>query len=160
MRIPKLIQFFQCRNCSFNGQLKNPAAICIPHNGLYPVLWTNFRLFSVCNSRRNDLVLPTVPAPEPLKVLGMKVKVDSTLKGSEFRLEPRRGIVPASEVAKVRKSLEIRLIMKTFQQERIAEANRTRRTKFAHSEHFKQRQPTTARKLWNPQAKVEEEENA
>jgi hypothetical protein len=52
---------------------------------------------------------------------------------------------------------------RTMREERIAELNRKRRTQFAHAEHFKQRQPTTARKLWNPQAKPvkeKDEENA
>jgi len=42
---------------------------------------------------------------------------------------------------------------------KIRTQNTTRKTKFSNAEHFKQRQPTTARKLWNPQAKLEEEEN-
>lgn len=54
-------------------------------------------------------------------------------------------------------------LIKDLRTQRIADANRTRRTKFAHAEHFKRRQPTTARKLWNPQAQPktekEEEEN-
>jgi hypothetical protein len=37
--------------------------------------------------------------------------------------------------------------------------NMNRRTKFAHSEHFKRRQPTIARMLWKPDAKLEEESN-
>jgi len=63
----------------------------------------------------------------------------------ELRPEPRRGIIRSSEVFKARKLLEIK------------KANRKRRKTFSYGEHFKQRQPTTARKLWNPNAKLEED---
>lgn len=57
-------------------------------------------------------------------------------------------------------------LIKDLRNKRIAYINRNRHTKFAHAEHFKRRQPTTARKLWNPQAQPktekqqEEEENS
>jgi hypothetical protein len=35
---------------------------------------------------------------------------------------------------------------------------RNRESTYAHAKHFKRRQPTTARKLWNPRAHPEEEE--
>ena len=60
--------------------------------------------------------------------------------------EPRKGIVPAHEVEKVFKQLEIR------------HKNATRRTEFSNAKHFKRRQPTTARMLWKPDAKLEEED--
>jgi hypothetical protein len=47
-------------------------------------------------------------------------------------------------------------IRKDIEAARIRELNRNRQTKFAHSEHFKRRQPTTARKLWKPGKKPEE----
>ena len=43
------------------------------------------------------------------------------------------------------------------EQIRIAEVNRARRTKFSNAEFFKRRQPTTARMLWKPNAKIEED---
>jgi hypothetical protein len=50
-------------------------------------------------------------------------------------------------------------MLKDLETQRIAEINRNRRTKFSNAEHFKRRQPTTARMLWKPNAKLEEEEN-
>ena len=35
---------------------------------------------------------------------------------------------------------------------------RNRESTYANAKHFKRRQPTTARKLWNPRARPEEEE--
>ena len=54
----------------------------------------------------------------------------------------------AKSVEEVKRSLEFN---------RIRRLNQKRRTKFRYSEHFKQRQPTTARKLWKPNAKLEED---
>jgi hypothetical protein len=68
--------------------------------------------------------------------------------------EPRKGIVSGASVQKVRMEIE-----RVARQERIAAINKRRVTKFSHSEHFKQRQPTTARKLWKPGIKPEEEED-
>ena len=50
-------------------------------------------------------------------------------------------------------------VERNIQQARIAEINSKRQQKFAHAEHFKRRQPTTARKLWKPGVKVEEEDD-
>ena len=74
------------------------------------------------------------------KILGeLKSETDFSLRAKRFLDQPRK-----------------------MREERIAELNRNRRQKFAHAEHFKRRQPTTARKLWNPQAqpKKEREEDA
>jgi hypothetical protein len=49
-------------------------------------------------------------------------------------------------------------IERSFRQAQIAKFNSEKVQKFAHAEHFKRRQPTTARKLWKPGVKVEEEE--
>jgi hypothetical protein len=53
-------------------------------------------------------------------------------------------------------------VIKHIRQSQIRQTNQKRRTKFSNAEHFKQRQPTTARMLWKPNAKIkdEEEENA
>ena len=48
-------------------------------------------------------------------------------------------------------------LQRTLKQELIAKRNLQRRTKFSNAEHFKRRQPTTARKLWRPDAKIEED---
>ena len=50
-----------------------------------------------------------------------------------------------------------RPLQRTLQQELIAKRNLQHRTRFSNAEHFKQRQPTTARKLWHPDAKLEED---
>ena len=63
----------------------------------------------------------------------------------QLKPEPARGIIKASEVLKVRKMIEIQ------------KANQNRRKTFCYGEHFKRRQPTTARQLWKPNAKLEED---
>ena len=40
----------------------------------------------------------------------------------------------------------------------IRTLNRRRHTKFSYAEHFKKRQPTTARMLWKPNASIEEDD--
>ena len=96
-------------------------------------------------------------------------------EGWEHHLPPKDSLTPQEErdvkvslkeihEGKARVFRSADKLIKDLRTQRIAEANRTRRTKFAHAEHFKRRQPTTARKLWNPQAqpkteKEEDEEN-
>ena len=144
MKIPRLIQFFQCRRCSFNGQLKNPAAICSAHNGLYPALWTKNLIFTLCNSRNNNIVFPTIHAPKPV--------LNQLKQHFSENFEPK---TPEPDY----REMIIKRAQKSARLRQVQDANQKRRTKFAHSEHFKQRQPTTARKLWKPNAKVQEEEN-
>jgi hypothetical protein len=53
-----------------------------------------------------------------------------------------------------------RPVSKDMEVMRIRQANRNRRNDYRYSEHFKKRQPTTARKLWRPNATFNEEEES
>jgi hypothetical protein len=86
---------------------------------------------------------PDLP-PEP--------KTISDFKNAPDYAKPLKGIVTASSVGWIRQQIE-----KDVKTQRIANLNRKRRSKFSNAEHFKQRQPTTARKLWKPNAKLEED---
>jgi len=91
---------------------------------------------------------PGPPPPEPIETPPFP------------KFEARKGIVRAADVQTVRNWLDTQpreSVGKAIRDNQARKNNMAHRTKFSNAEHFKQRQPTTARKLWKPDAKLEED---
>jgi len=129
MRIPLLIRLFQCRSCSLNGRLKNPAAICMAHGGMVPVVWTKI-FIQYCVSKRTDII--------PVEgILPSRQQLKLALRG--HRLVP----VSRTQISKV-----------TGAMKNIEKQNRMPKS---YPGKFKPR-TAHEKRLWKPERRPEEDE--
>jgi len=92
---------------------------------------------------------PGDPPPEP-------VDTPPFVKDGQISVAVLKAIRnPPPPTAKPRPSKKIHTQIREIE---ARQCNQQRRTKFSNAEHFKRRQPTTARKLWKANAKLEDED--